>query len=723
MPAYPGIDEYRRRVGTPGPILPHRAPRESIGEGIASLGQGIGAVVDVHQRLKEQDAAVSANSDLMAARSHWMTQLQERKTAAPAGAENFTRQLLEDFDKDSADRLKRAKTPRARQELEQRLGNVRLGLQQDAMQFEDGERVRFRGERLSQATDDAATAAKANPYDFPEIAAAQKSAIEQSGLDAESKSKLWESARSKLAVSSVLGMISQAPRETFKELQGQSDVFAVNALNSKERDVLLKVATEATHDAEVSGIVGQYSKNIVLGDRALEQLRKRTDISEEEKNAIAKDAQTGVTDLRNERKRTYVNELTSLETQIATDNVTEKTYADAATLYKNGALSPDEYAGLQSRAARAQKSQSESLASLSTLEASGDLPLSAHNADHVKIMDRAFKAAVKDEPVGSQGWQIIAMTMAQKHALLPDRANDWLNQTSKAKSAELVKSGAEFYGALQATKPEALSTVPADTRLMLESVNAMLKNGATPADAVETSRANIFEANKAKLEERHALYNQKVTGQEPLKKGNTSALTSFINQDFDVPGFNPDIGPWLKYDFDGQVEKYYSKSGDIELARKTAWDDLKRVYGVTEVNGNREMMPIPPERFGVNRKNIDADLDELLKAFPQSDGSKTSDIVIAPTAETLIQIGNMLNGEMIEPTYMLLNKSGQRIYGKDGKPLVYVLPHANEIIERDRKAREEAARISIEKSKARRAKMRDTTSQDLGLSPSGFPDR
>jgi len=44
------------------------------------------------------------------------------------------------------------------------------------------------------------------------------------------------------------------------------------------------------------------------------------------------------------------------------------------------------------------------------------------------------------------------------------------------------------------------------------------------------------------------------------------------------------------------VREHYLQTGNFMLARKQAADQLKRVWGVTRVNGSQAVMPYPPER-------------------------------------------------------------------------------------------------------------------------------
>ena len=690
MPSYPGVDEYRRQVGSVRPIIPD-TPLSSAGEGFRDLASGLRDVVNVETERKENDAAVSANSELMAARSFWMTEMQKRKESAESGAEGFTPTVLADFDKDAQERLKRAKTKRAKTVLEQQLSQVRLGVQNDSLQFEAGERLRHRSEQLNTSAKDAALVAKSNPYDFPEIAAAQKMAIDNSGLDAASRAELWVKSKSDIAVSAVLGMISSDPKGALKELSGESGVLAVNALTKEQRAKAVEYALEANHNAEVETLFNSYRADITNGDRALAKLRARTDLSDAQKDEIASDLQQKVVDLRHERKRKYVEDMAAVEASLAADQVTETTMDKIGALYKVGALSPDEYSSYQARAVKSYVANKVEKAEASVLDealASG-YPLSPHDPTQVKALNSKFKQAVAGEPLGSPAWQTAAMALGKTYKLLPERANDWLNQSSRSPDWKIVAQGAKFYGAMKADAPETVSQVHKDTLAMLSVVSDMIRVGGDEKLAVDTARQMLTAPDGVKEARQKAYYS---SGEGSYIRSNASALNSFINDKVDTIGMSQPVSTdLLSSDFDKETWYHYSRIGDIEKARELAWSTLvPRAYEVSRVNGTNEMMAVPPERYGVTPEEVRKDIAGAVALYKPADGSTAEDIRLYPTEATMYQIGSVIDGKPIEPMYALYTKTGERLKDKDGKDVVYKLPRSIELVRRIEEARKKA---------------------------------
>ena len=113
------------------------------GRGLSALGDAFSDIGRVNTQIKlreielqEKNAAAEANAEVMTARTHWLEQFQQRQQNATPGAEGFTPQVMADFDSDMGERVKKGRTQAARQYLQERLSQVRLGLFQDALQFE-----------------------------------------------------------------------------------------------------------------------------------------------------------------------------------------------------------------------------------------------------------------------------------------------------------------------------------------------------------------------------------------------------------------------------------------------------------------------------------------------------------------------------------------------------------------------------------------------------------
>lgn len=248
----PQIPVYEQRTAARG-----TAPSASsgTGEGLQALGQAFESIADNRERVRqfarqkeEESASVAANLELADTQSSWSEQFSKRQEGVQPGAVDFEKTILADFDKDTAERLKRAQTPLARTHLQLRFAAVRQSLQEQARGFEAQERVRFKETGLSDARDLRRKTAEFNPGQFSTLATEQLAAIEASGLPAPIASRHAKQAVEDIAEASVRGMIRQDPRNALRELSNEgSTVQAVRALNA---DDLLRLRSSA--EAEVS---------------------------------------------------------------------------------------------------------------------------------------------------------------------------------------------------------------------------------------------------------------------------------------------------------------------------------------------------------------------------------------------------------------------------------------------------------------------------------------
>ncbi len=220
------------------------------GRGIVALGDAISdrSRVDAQIRmreieLQERNAAAEANAEVMDARTHWMEQFQQRQQSAAPGAEGFTPQVMTDFDTDAAERVKKGRTQAARTYLQQHLSQVRLGLFQDALQFEAVEGAKHREGLLLQGVDKAKIAAEFKPEQFDALLEEQAVAINASGAAPQRAEELRGAAKAQIAEAAVLGMIRRNPSATLKQLNDEkTKISAINALEFEDRERLRNAA-------------------------------------------------------------------------------------------------------------------------------------------------------------------------------------------------------------------------------------------------------------------------------------------------------------------------------------------------------------------------------------------------------------------------------------------------------------------------------------------------
>lgn len=269
MPRIPGYEQQTRVSGAGlGGRSDALETAQIIGRGLEDVAINAERLRAFEQRKREEEALVAANDDLMDARSSWLTKLKERKEAAEEGAPDFTPTILADFDADTEERLQRAKSPAARQHLQDRLGQVRLALQEDAMGFESQSRVTQRAGQLDNSLNSGRTAAEFRPQDFAQIYAEQSLAIQNSGLNATQQRAAIEKSQRDLSSAAVSGMIRANPWVALKELNNEkSKNPAIAALHFDDREQLRNAAESEIRSREADANETRSRARQLLADR------------------------------------------------------------------------------------------------------------------------------------------------------------------------------------------------------------------------------------------------------------------------------------------------------------------------------------------------------------------------------------------------------------------------------------------------------------------------
>lgn len=144
----------------------------------ANLAQAAGAVggaIDAQkfqaERQQKQDAAAWSSNAASSATLQWQQDMQKRQMSADAGAPDFTKNFLTDFDTFKTDQLAAAPNDDARRFLGQHLDTIRTQMGGQAINFEGQQKVKWREEQFTQATQNAANIAFNDPSQAPKAIA------------------------------------------------------------------------------------------------------------------------------------------------------------------------------------------------------------------------------------------------------------------------------------------------------------------------------------------------------------------------------------------------------------------------------------------------------------------------------------------------------------------------------------------------------------------------
>ena len=455
-------------------------------------------------------------------------------------------------------------------------------------------------------------------------------------------------------------------------------------------------------DVATSSIMADFERSVSAGTKALGRLGK-SGLSDDDMAAVRSQVGVRRNQLEAERGDQSARQIATLQDRIESGSASSSDLAAIDGLFERSALSRAGMLSLRGAYERMTIERTKNDAASSELREALSLgiPLSPSNAAQMKTLAKAFTSETAGLKMGDPAWQAKALAVADQVRVLPQQVETWLDGSARSPEQSVVIKAARFYGALDAQSREAVGSLPSTARVLLGTVADLLRTGATPETAFQTARKNIYEADEGVIKNRRAEYGK-------LVASNASALDSFIDADFDPGLFSaqPAATLSLQTDFERSTGTYYAKVGDIDLARKLAWQDLKRVYGPTHVNGRPEMSLYPIEAFGARPDDVRTDLAAFLKANPQPSAASADDVVVVADSITQRSMADTDTGRVLRPTYALVTKSGDVLLNADGTRARWSPPDAQSLQERMAAERERRSRESVDAARAKRELIR-----------------
>lgn len=684
---------YQQQTRTPQPSGLERLhdirTSSPVGAALVDAAQGGMQLAANVQESRERNSYLTSEKNIAQQRAWEADQLRELETAPVAEVGARADKLLSESNVAWSDiRTKAGEGTRVRHTVD--LMSVENG--KTFRDRVDSIRARAHGglvqESIAQSVADRSRQVEADDSSYSANLAEATFMISKSLTSQEAQLAMARDVKATLSVAATRGFIARNPHRAAEELRSENPTLPfIRALDPETRARVLPLVEKKIVDDSAARWTNDIARVFresgpVAGGKALLRLEQSGE-SEDVKDAARSEIRARNELLRSERRQEHANDIVTLSRALATDTTDERSERLAHRLYSRQALSLDEYSSVLERmdASTIRRAKLNADAnSVSEILAAG-LPLDPAEKTHREMVNNAFAAQTSRFQIGDDLWLNTAKALATRTRMLPERAISWTRSAMRSPNVDTAARGAQFFGALKAGAPDALSQFDDETKAFAGFVNSMIENGTSLKDAVETARANVFEI-KAEARSRR---------QEEFKehaKSSNSSLASFIDRDFDDGLFSaqPGATQMLGDDFQAQAGRYYTKVGDITLARQLAWEDLSRVYGPSSVNGSPMLMAFPPERFGLKPDEIRTRIGNLLKGNPQSDGSSAADITIIPDALTLRQVSDALSGQIVRPTYKLQTKTGDLVLDTDGFPIRFTIPGGEEMTRRIREA-------------------------------------
>lgn len=474
----------------------------------------------------------------------------------------------------------------------------------------------------------------------------------------------------------------------------------------RERNAVTAARKSAAVDAAAESVLGVYTS--AGQDSGTSALSRLSGVPDELKSDVRDKVLTGLNQRRLLAREQNVDTLTSIARAEATGTASEGTYVDVDRMYEAGAYTPEQYANqlAQLDASRIRRAGDVSVAADVENSLLTGMPLDPTNPAIKKAVDSAFSVRTAGLEEGSPEWQATALAFGTRTRMLPPRVISWAERNRRSPNPEVALPAAQFISSVQATAPEAIDGIDERSRAFSAIVTESIGTGGDPEKSLEMARRIVYDTDKEVLDRLDTQYRE-------TRKTSNGALDNFIDKDFDFEVFGqPTAGLDMQAAFDSQTSKYFKLvNGDVDQARELAWRDLKSVYGVSEVNGVKQMMMQPPEKFGVTREQVQTELTGMLASSPQRDGSTAADLILVADSLTQRAAVDLTNGLQIQPSYKVLTKTGDLLTDARGRPVRYFLPSTEELsknIETKRAEAEAKAKADLEQMRKYRDLRRET---------------
>lgn len=268
--------------------------------------------------------------------------------------------------------------------------------------------------------------------------------------------------------------------------------------------------------------------------------------------------------------------------------------AEIEMAYETGVISPSARVSLTKQADKITKDQAVEAQAFERIAAaiSGGGLLDPEEKANRKAFDKLIQQSVGDyssmDVVQRDGLaQAIVRT-----GIWPDSLKSHIRAGLQGDDASAI-AAADMLARVEELSPQAAAKFDkrGDERALASMINNFRRAGMADSMAVEMARKAIFDKSDPTIKARRDEY-------KTVKKDNDSSLAALVDERGGWAfTFDPDIPPAMQAEFDGLAEAYYLKTGDEEVARTLAADDLFRVWGETTANGRRQLMKYAPERL------------------------------------------------------------------------------------------------------------------------------
>jgi hypothetical protein len=695
--------------------MPPGAQGGEIGRGIEYAGEEVQRHVDNVMDQARQTQLTDAHNQLQAA-SLGLTHDPKTGAFTRQGKDAFglSDQYLPKYDQMAADIVSKVPDPRAREAAQLAATQVRNHLSEQLDTHELQQHKEF-GISTAKASVSLAQETAASNYNHPDIIATNldhvdaslESLARQQGWSPEELEQYKYAEHVKFHEGVLTNMLADQKvdmaKAYFDHVRGELKPTEVRAAEAAIK------AGEV--DAAVKPVMAAFQESTSMGQHALDGMLKSGGLdSDQQAKAIAA-VERQRADFTYAQRQKFDRPITALETAISEGKVPANARSQADSLYQHGALDQAQHISMLDGIVKAEKKQA---ADNGDLEYARDAytnqrPMDPKSAQDKKATNLLFATMTIGVPPGSPGYVNTVGNIAAKTGILPEGAVSWSRASLMGGDPQVAAQAASLLDRVQREAPNAYTAATdPETRALAASINSATSSGANPEAAVELARENAKLSQGQRDQLRQAWNTQtqatlrgvdhEALDANAIRQGLADdphyATHGSITRTFMGSGV-PQPPATMAAEFNQLSHAYFlHTNGNLSQARQLALNDLKATWGVTEVNGKRELMKYAPERM-VPGLTADMVKNDIRQQFPDKD------VRLTESPETGVSGGKVWNLSAKDEfgAYDVMRDS-------TGRPLRWQLPEVHEAVlaaqekqdaqDRDRLVKEQEQRKALE---------------------------
>jgi hypothetical protein len=223
----------------------------------------------------------------------------------------------------------------------------------------------------------------------------------------------------------------------------------------------------------------------------------------------------------------------------------------------------------------------------------GGAPLDPKNEVHKKALDAHYGLASQLWPANETLPRAIDYSI--KYGMVPDPVKSVIRGALHSARPDLAVRAVETINTLRNANPQLVADIGDENDLRLATlIGTYSSAGMAPDKAVELATESL-KVNKADREARAADYDLQ-RGKEA--KDRTASDDKWIaSQQNSLWVRDPDVDPMMRTEFAETAKVEFQRTGNLEASRRMALDTINRVWGRSDVGGDRRYVKFAPEKF------------------------------------------------------------------------------------------------------------------------------